>query len=193
MSVVAPISATAAAVPVLVGLVEGERPSSLQIAGMAIALAGVILASREPIEEGGHRPTAPRSGWRWWRRPGSGRSSSASTAPSEGADVSWVIVVSRSCSLALLVIAALAVRPALPRDGASLAVLGMIGVLDLGANGLYALATQEGLLSVVSVLGSLYPAVTVVLARVVLAERVARVQEVGVVLALAGVVAISAG
>ena len=69
----------------------------------------------------------------------------------------------------------------------------MIGVLDLGANGLYALATQEGLLSVVSVLGSLYPAVTVVLARVVLAERIARVQQVGVVLALAGVVAISAG
>ena len=69
----------------------------------------------------------------------------------------------------------------------------MIGVLDLGANGLYALATQEGLLSVVSVLGSLYPAVTVVLARIVLAERIARVQQVGVVLALAGVVAISAG
>ena len=93
----------------------------------------------------------------------------------------------------LLVIAALAVRPGLPRDGGSLAALAMIGVLDLGANGLYALATQEGLLSVVSVLGSLYPAVTVVLARVVLAERIARVQQVGVVLALAGVVAISAG
>jgi drug/metabolite transporter (DMT)-like permease len=112
---------------------------------------------------------------------------------SESADVSWVIVVSRGCSLALLVIAAIAVRPTLPRDAPSLALLGMIGVLDLGANGLYALATQEGLLSVVSVLGSLYPAVTVVLARVVLAERVAREQEVGVALALAGVVAISAG
>ena len=104
-----------------------------------------------------------------------------------------MIAISRSCSLALLVLAALVVRPALPRDRASLAALGVIGVLDLGANGLYALATTEGLLSVVSVLGSLYPAVTVVLARVVLAERVARVQEVGVVLALAGVVAISAG
>ena len=104
-----------------------------------------------------------------------------------------MIVVSRGCSLALLVAAALAVRPALPRDGASLATLGMIGVLDLGANGLYALATQQGLLSVVAVLGSLYPAVTVVLARFVLAERVARIQGVGVVLALAGVVAISAG
>ena len=102
-------------------------------------------------------------------------------------------LVSRCCSLVLLVIAALAVRPALPRDARSLAALAIIGVLDLGANGLYALATQEGLLSVVSVLGSLYPAVTVVLARVVLAERIARVQQVGVVLALAGVVAISAG
>jgi drug/metabolite transporter (DMT)-like permease len=104
-----------------------------------------------------------------------------------------VIVVSRSCSLLLLVGAALVARPALPRDGASIAALGVIGMLDLGANGLYALATREGLLSVVSVLGSLYPAVTVVLARAVLGERVTRLQEVGVVLALAGVLAISAG
>jgi drug/metabolite transporter (DMT)-like permease len=72
-------------------------------------------------------------------------------------------------------------------------VLAAVGLLDLGANGLYALATTHGLLSVVSVLGSLYPAVTVVLARFVLAERIARMQEVGVVLALAGVIAISAG
>ena len=193
MSVVAPISATAAAVPVLVGLAEGERPSSLQITGMAIALAGVILASREPIEDGAAPPNRTAIGLALVAAAGFGTFFVGLDRASEGADVSWVIVVSRSCSLALLVIAALVVRPALPRDGASLAVLVMIGVLDLGANGLYALATQEGLLSVVSVLGSLYPAVTVVLARVVLAERVARVQEVGVVLALAGVVAISAG
>ena len=193
MSVVAPISATAAAVPVLVGLAEGERPSGLQVAGMAIALAGVILASREPIEEGGDPPNRTAIGLALVAAAGFGTFFVGLDRASADADVSWVIVVSRSCSLLLLVIAALALRPALPRDGGSLALLGMIGVLDLGANGLYALATQEGLLSVVSVLGSLYPAVTVVLARVVLAERVARVQEVGVVLALAGVVAISAG
>ena len=193
MSVVAPISATAAAVPVLVGLAEGERPSSLQITGMAIALAGVILASREPIEDGAAPAQPAAIGLALVAAAGFGTFFVGLDRASEGADVSWVIVVSRSCSLALLVIAALVVRPALPRDGASLAMLGMIGVLDLGANGLYALATQEGLLSVVSVLGSLYPAVTVVLARIVLAERVARMQEVGVVLALAGVVAISAG
>jgi drug/metabolite transporter (DMT)-like permease len=193
MSVVAPISATAAAVPVLVGLVEGERPSTLQVAGMLAALAGVILASREPVEEGGAPANRAAIGLALVAAAGFGTFFVALDRASESADVSWVIVVSRSCSLLLLVVAALAARPGLPRDAASVAVLGMVGVLDLGANGLYALATQEGLLSVVSVVGSLYPAVTVVLARVVLAERVARMQEVGVALALAGVVAISAG
>jgi drug/metabolite transporter (DMT)-like permease len=92
-----------------------------------------------------------------------------------------------------VVAAVLAVRPALPRGPAALLPLALVGVLDLGANGLYAVATREGLLSVVSVLSSLYPAVTVVLARVVLGERVTRVQEVGVFVTLTGVVAISAG
>jgi drug/metabolite transporter (DMT)-like permease len=193
MSVVAPISATAAAVPVLVGLAEGERPGGLQIAGMAIALAGVILASREPVEEGCPPANRAAIGLALVAAVGFGTFFVGIDRASESADVSWVIVVSRGCSLVLLVLAALAVRPALPRDAPSLATLAMIGLLDLGANGFYALATQEGLLSVVAVLGSLYPAVTVVLARFVLAERVARVQEVGVVLALAGVVAISAG
>jgi drug/metabolite transporter (DMT)-like permease len=193
MSVVAPISATAAAVPVLVGLADGERPSSLQIAGMAIALAGVILASREPVEEGTAPPNRAAIGLALVAAAGFGTFFVGVDKASATAEVPWVILVQRCSSTVLLVIAALAVRPTLPRDGASLAVLGMIGVLDLGANGLYALATTTGLLSVVSVLGSLYPAVTVVLARFVLAERIARVQEVGVVLALAGVVAISAG
>jgi drug/metabolite transporter (DMT)-like permease len=66
-------------------------------------------------------------------------------------------------------------------------------VLDAAANGLYAAAATEGLLSVVAVLGALYPVVTVVLARVVLGERVRRVQEVGMIAALAGVALIAAG
>ena len=80
--------------------------------------------------------------------------------------------------------------PAGLRDASPLLI---IGALDFSATAFFALATEQGLLSVVSVVGSLYPAVTVVLARVVLAERVARSQELGVVLTLAGVVAISAG
>jgi drug/metabolite transporter (DMT)-like permease len=193
MSVVAPISATAAAVPVLVGVAEGERPSGLQVAGMAAALVGVILASREPVEEGGPPANRAAIGLALVAAAGFGTFFVGIDKASATAEVPWVIIVQRCSSLALLVIAALVARPALPRDAPSFALLGMIGVLDLGANGLYALATTHGLLSVVSVLGSLYPAVTVVLARVVLAERIARVQEVGVLLALAGVVAISAG
>jgi drug/metabolite transporter (DMT)-like permease len=193
MSVVAPISATAAAVPVLVGLAEGERPGGLQIAGMAAALAGVILASREPVEEGCPPANRAAIGLALVAAAGFGTFFVGIDRASATAEVPWVIVVQRCCSVSLLVIATLVVRPSLPRDGASLLVLAAVGLLDLGANGLYALATTKGLLSVVSVLGSLYPAVTVVLARFVLAERIARIQEVGVVLALAGVIAISAG
>jgi drug/metabolite transporter (DMT)-like permease len=193
MSVVAPISATAAAVPVLVGLAEGERPGGLQIAGMAAALAGVILASREPFEEGCPPANRAAIGLALVAAAGFGTFFVGIDRASATAEVPWVIVVQRCCSVSLLLIATLVVRPSLPRDGASLLVLAAVGLLDLGANGLYALATTHGLLSVVSVLGSLYPAVTVVLARFVLAERIAHMQEVGVVLALAGVIAISAG
>jgi drug/metabolite transporter (DMT)-like permease len=198
MSVVAPISATGAAVPVLVGLAEGERPGGLQVAGMVAALIGVILASREsePSEDMGaaHRRAGRASvGLALVAAAGFGTFFVGVDRASATAEVPWVIVISRSCSLVLVLIAALVARPQLPRDPVSFGALAMVGVLDLGANGLFAIATTKGLLSVVAVLGSLYPAVTVVLARVVLAERVSRLQEVGVGLTLAGVVAISAG
>jgi drug/metabolite transporter (DMT)-like permease len=198
MSVVAPISATGAAVPVLVGLAEGERPGVLQVAGMVAALAGVILASREsePAEDLGsaHRRAGRAAvGLALVAAVGFGTFFVGVDRAAATTDVAWVIVISRSCSLVLVLIAALVARPDLPRDAVSFGALAMIGVLDLGANGLFAIATTKGLLSVVAVLGSLYPAVTVVLARVVLAERVSRLQEIGVGLTLAGVVAISAG
>jgi drug/metabolite transporter (DMT)-like permease len=198
MSVVAPISATGAAMPVLVGLAEGERPGVLQVAGMVAALAGVILASREsePTEDMGaaHRRAGRAAvGLALVAAVGFGTFFVGVDRASATAEVPWVIVISRSCSLVLVLVAALVARPDLPRDAVSFGALAMVGVLDLGANGLFAVATTKGLLSVVAVLGSLYPAVTVVLARLVLAERVSRLQEVGIGLTLAGVVAISAG
>lgn len=68
-----------------------------------------------------------------------------------------------------------------------------IGALDMAANALFALASTRGLVSVVSVLASLYPVTTVLLARMLLGERIARPQQLGVIAALAGVVLISAG
>ena len=80
-------------------------------------------------------------------------------------------------------------RAARPHLGA----IAAIGVLDLGANGLFALATTEGLVSVAAVCSSLYPVVTILLARAVLSERVRPSQQVGVALVMLGVVAIAAG
>ena len=76
---------------------------------------------------------------------------------------------------------------------ADLPVLASIGVLDTGGNVFFAASSSEGLVSVVSILASLYPVVTVLLARAVLHERVHRSQELGIALALAGIVLISAG
>jgi drug/metabolite transporter (DMT)-like permease len=84
-------------------------------------------------------------------------------------------------------------RPTMPSGLRDAAPLLLIGTIDFAATAFFALATEQGLLSIVSVVGSLYPAVTVVLARIVLSERVSRSQEIGVVATLAGVVAISAG
>jgi drug/metabolite transporter (DMT)-like permease len=192
MSIVAPVSATGAAVPVLVGVAEGERPAALQVAGMVLALAGILLASREAPGDHGQRASRASVGLAVVAAVGFGTFYVGVDRASATAEVPWVILISRSCSLVLIAAAALAIRPQLPRGGA-MWPLAAVGVLDLGANGLYAVATTEGLLSIVAVLSSLYPAVTVVLARLVLAERVTRTQEAGVAATLAGVVAISAG
>ena len=195
MSVVAPISATAAAVPVLVGLAEGERPSTLQVAGMAIALAGVILASREPVEEGCRDPPnraaiglalVAAAGFGTFfvgidQRVGDRRGAVGDRRPA--------LLLARAARDrgAGGAADAPARRPEPARRSAWSACSTSAPTASTRS------PPPKGLLSVVSVLGSLYPAVTVVLARFVLAERIARVQEVGVVLALAGVVAISAG
>ena len=112
-----------------------------------------------------------------------------------GADISvpWSLLVARATSVTAILIVVLAARIPVPTAPRQLGKLAIVGVLDAGANGLYAAAATEGLLSVVAVLGALYPVVTVVLARVVLGERVRRIQEVGMVAALAGVALIAAG
>jgi drug/metabolite transporter (DMT)-like permease len=195
MSIVAPISGTGAAVPVIVGVATGERPGGLQVAGICAAVVGVVLASRE------HGPAAAPE------KTGAARASVAlalvaalgfgsffvGLRSSARHDVLWALFAARAASVLVLACAAALRRDALGLQHGRLIVLAVIGALDLGANGLYALATRHGLLSVVAVASSLYPLATVVLARLVLGERVRRVQEVGIVAALAGVAMIAAG
>ena len=192
MAVVAPISGTAAAIPVAFGLITGERPSGLQAVGIGLAIAGVALASRELPEEGGGPRVAAGVGLALLSALGFGSFFVAMDAAS-GPDLFWAIFFNRATSVTALVLAALALRPRLRPSRADLGVLLSIGLLDISANALFAAASTRGLVSLVAVLASLYPVVTVLLARLVLGERVRRVQQAGVAAALAGVALISAG
>jgi drug/metabolite transporter (DMT)-like permease len=113
-------------------------------------------------------------------------------AASEG-DVAWAILVNRGAALALLALAAGVLRPRAPAGMRDAAPAVGVGLLETSANLLIALASTLGLVSLVGVLASLYPVVTIALARAVLGERIARAQGAGAAAALAGVVLIAAG
>ena len=193
MSIVAPVSATGAAVPVLVGVIGGERPGTIQAAGLVLAMVGIVLAAREPGGGVPSRAVRASLGLALLAALGFGSFFVLIDAATEDGGASWSLLLVRVGEALLLGTLALARRPAMPSSLRDASPLLLVGALDYLATALFALATQQGLLSVVSVVGSLYPAVTVVLARIVLAERVARSQEAGVVITLAAVVAISAG
>src|SRR3954452_2529229 len=193
MSLVAPIAAMAAVVPVVIGLATGDRPSALQLVGMAVTLVGAVLASREPQpeERGGKKlaagvvlAAASAFCWGWFFL--------AIDIASDGGAV-WASLINRTTSFVILVIAALMLRPPLRGVRPHVPALAIAGTLDVSANLMFAAASTKGLVSLVSVIGSLYPVVTVLLARLVLEERVQRVQEIGVLAALGGVVLIAAG
>lgn len=193
MGVIAPILATSAVVPIAFGVVGGERPGSLQALGGALALAGVLLASRAP-GVGGARSTrgVPLA----LLATGVVGLELVLLDRGAAADAWWTVAATRwtSCALTLVVVAALLAsrRVALPprRDAA---VLGAIGVADTGANLAFAIAAATGLLSLVAVLGSLAPVVTVALARAALGERLSGGQGGGVALAMVGVALILVG
>jgi drug/metabolite transporter (DMT)-like permease len=190
MGVVAPISSAAAVIPVAVGLARGERPSALQLVGMAVVLAGVVLVSREPGGAGRAR-FAAGAGLALLAAAGFGAYFVFIDVASEDG-AAFAVLVSRGAATVLALGAALALRSGRP-PARMLPALCAIGLFDVSANGLLALALNEGLVSVVSVIASLYPVVTLALAYAVLGERVSRTQEVGVAGALAGVAVISAG
>jgi drug/metabolite transporter (DMT)-like permease len=192
MSVVVPVAATAAVVPVIVGIATGDRPSVLQLLGMAVALAGAVLASREPGEQGERGSLAAGVLLAALSALFIGFFFLAIDGASDGGAV-WASLVNRITSVTVLLIVAAVVRPQLRAARPHLRALAAAGTLDVSANLLFAAATTVGLISLVSVAGSLYPVITVLLARIVLKERVHRIQEAGVIAALGGVVLIASG
>lgn len=188
MSVVAPISALlSAAVPVMVGLATGERPSGAALAGIALALGAVVLISRESPAAG--RPTLHWQALVLATAAGLAFGFFFVTIDQAGDHAGlWPLAAARTASVSLFAGLGVArvTAAALPR-GASGAAVGC-GVLDAAANVFYVLALRHGLLSVVSVLTALYPAGTVLLARYVLGEYLTPLQRAG--LGVAGVAAV---
>jgi drug/metabolite transporter (DMT)-like permease len=193
MSIVAPISATGAIVPVLYGVLTGERPGTLQMAGIAVALVGIVLAAREKGEHVDKEVARTALGLALIAAVGFGVFMLGLERATSTAGVAWSLLLIRAVTVVVLTCAALLLRPRLRIPVRSVGPIAFVGTGDLAANAMFAAATTIGLLSVVAVLGSLYPAMTVILARIVLKEKVSRLQEAGVLAVLVGVLAISAG
>ena len=104
----------------------------------------------------------------------------------------WAVALNRSTSVSVLVFAVALMRPRVGVGRTDLATVASVGLLDAAANAMFAFALTQGLMSTVSVLGSLYPVTTVVLAAMVLDERVAPRQAAGVAIVLAGIGLVSA-
>ena len=192
ISIVAPIGATGAVVPVVAALVTGERPAAVQLAGIPLAVLGVALAAaRDPGGRGGRatRRTLVVSvaGAALF-----GGFLALFGAASDGGP--WQAVFSSRVSLVVCTAAVLLARRApvgVPAgDVGRLAVPGVLLLLGTAA---YATASTQGLTSVVAVLATLSPVVTVGMAVVLLGERLAPRQRVGVATALVGVVLLAAG
>jgi drug/metabolite transporter (DMT)-like permease len=243
MSIVAPISAMNAMIPFAAGIAAGERPTTVQLAGVVLAAVGVILVAIEPARSGetigaaalpGEPAVEPSSAATLFgaAEGASGADLPAGSAPSGrppagraprptrrdqrraiifaltaavcmglvliGYDATarydplWAMLAGRLSSATLFAMLFFALRPRVKVERSAVPFIVAVGILDTGANGLFALATTEGYLSLVAVLGSLYPVVTVLLAFGVLRERIAPHQLAGAGATLAGIALIAA-
>ncbi len=193
MSLVAPLSACGAVVPVGVAIARGDVPGALAFAGIAVALAGIVLIARR--EDAALALTPRVVALAAGAALGIG---TVLTLLQLGADAGessalGVVAAARAASVCVTALAVAATRTKLATARGSLGMIAAVGLCDTGANALFALASEQGSDALVALLGSLYPVTTVVLARAVLAERLSRRQLVGVGLAMAGAALVSTG
>jgi drug/metabolite transporter (DMT)-like permease len=190
VSIVAPVMASSAGIPVVYGIARGERPSALQFTGLVVTLVGVILVSLTTGD--GHA------------RGRRGIAFGVLAAVLLGVllvlfsraaahDAYWAPLVLRVFSIATTLLIVLVRRVRVRVDRSVVVVIAMVGTLDMLANLAYAVSTTLQLLAITAVLSSLFPFVTVVLARVHLGERVTRVQQTGSVMTMVGVLLVAAG
>ncbi len=196
MTVVAPVTAvTSAAIPVVVGLVSGERPTTLRLVGVSCALVAIALVSLAPPRPG---QLSVVTGRLLGLAVASGVSFALffiflDQAGEAGGGRAGMWPIAASQTAALLVGAALLgiIRPGGWPRGVSLRWTLVAGPFDMTANAIYLLATRQGDLSLVAPLAALYPVTTVILALLIDHERVRTIQVVGLVLALTALVLVS--
>lgn len=194
MSVVAPLSAVVCALlPVAVGLVTGDRPSALALAGIVVAFPAIALVSRV-VEDDAVAAAAHRGGVVDGLLAGVGFGVLFVALGQVGDDAGlWPLALANAVAMFAVVSVAVALRqPWVPREPAAWRALAM-GPLGATATTAFLLATREGLLSVVSVISALYPAATVLLATLVLKERIQAWQGVGLALAATAVTLVALG
>ena len=191
MGIVAPISAASPVVGLTADAVQGTFPAPLQWIGIALVLAGIVTLSREPSSAGGGR-VATGVGLALIAALGFGLFVVGLDA---GADESaaWAVVAARATSVLLAVLVALVLSTSLRPPRGLLPILVGIGVADTLANVLVAVASTQGSVGIVAVLSALYPIVTVLLARIVLDERLTTPKRVGGVVAISGAALVAAG
>ncbi len=192
MAVVAPLSAVMTAlVPLAFGLILGERPSTLASIGVVVAIPAIALITRERTTGVGEaRSTGALDGF----IAGIGFGAFfVLISRSDPASSIWPLVGARTASIPFVLLIAAAFRqPVRPLRDLNATIV-WAGILDIAANGLYLFAVRAGLLSLASVITSLYPASTIILARVVLKEQMTFTRIVGIVLALIGIALIATG
>ncbi len=188
MGVVAPVAAIVSAIlPLIVGWLLEGIPALPQLLGFVLAICAVWLITRAGA---GARLQARNLALPLVAGLGFGVFLILIDQVS-GAAVFWPLTAARGVSvLALLIAVILARRPAMP-NVAQLLLVALVGLLDTGGNAFYALATRTGRLDTAAVLGSLYPAMTVVLARLILKEQISRLQGLGLALAALAIVFIA--
>ncbi|GAA3836285.1 EamA family transporter [Streptomyces coacervatus] len=199
MGVVSPLATLGVAVPVGVGLFLGERPGLLQVAGIAVAVTGVVLAG------------GPQFGGASVQR----RTVLLTLVAALGFGTVFALIAEASTTVAGLFLALFVQRltnvaaggialyssgrrggEALPSGGfpwTSLPALAFVGLADVAANGTYSVAAQHGPITVAAVLASLYPVVTALAARGFLSERLRGIQAAGAGLALVGTLLLATG
>ena len=202
MGVVSPLGSLGVAVPVSVGLMVGERPGLLQLAGVAVAVVGIVLASGPELRGAPVRRRAVLL--TLLAAFGFGAVMALiSEASTTVTGLFLALFVQRVTNVAVggaaLFVSVRRGGRALPEDGgravvvAALPALAFVGLADVAANGTYAVAAQHGPVTVAAVLASLYPVVTALAARGVLGERLRGIQAAGAGLALVGTVLLASG